>query len=122
MVIWPEPGDSPEGDYLRYRGRCLELSERACLDDPTLTLVRGHYYCPIWNTEEPHWWCIRADGTIFDPSCKQFPSKGLGVYTLFNGMCTCANCGKQVPETEADIEGNYAFCSYRCHSQFVGVF
>jgi hypothetical protein len=108
-------------DYALYRGRCRELSEKACCDDPTLTLVRGHYYCPIWNREEPHWWTTRPDGTIHDPSSKQFPSKGLGVYTPFNGVIPCSNCGKEMKEEEATIEGNHAFCSYTCHGIFVGV-
>ena len=113
---------SYEDDYVKFRGRCRELSEAACAEDPTLQLVRGHYYCPIWNRDEPHWWCKKPDGTIVDPTKRQFPSAGSGVYTEFNGMVECAQCGKVVKEEEADIEGNYAFCSYRCHGTFVGVF
>ena len=30
--------------YRLYRGKCKEFCERACLKDPTLTLVRGHYF------------------------------------------------------------------------------
>lgn len=111
-----------ESDYQRYRGRCKELSEAACTADPTLTLVRGHYYCPIWNSDEQHWWTVRPDGTIYDPSRKQFPSQGLGIYTPFNGLVACAACGKAVPEEEAGIEGRYAFCSHLCHGRFVGVY
>ena len=108
--------------YRKFRGRCKELSEEACKADPLLTLVRGHYFCPIWNTEEPHWWTVRQDGTIYDPTKEQFPSKGMGFYTPFNGTVSCAECGKALPEEEADIDGNYAFCSNRCHCRFVGVF
>lgn len=108
-------------DYLQFRGKCKELSEAEVAADPSLRLVRGHYYCPIWNTEEPHWWCARPDGTILDPSARQFPSKGLGTYTEFNGLVSCANCSKEVPEEDASIEGNYAFCSGACHMRFVGL-
>jgi hypothetical protein len=107
--------------YSLYRGRCRELSEAACAADATLTLVRGHYWCPIWNTDEQHWWCVRPDGTIVDSTCEQFPSRGLGIYTPFDGTIDCANCGKTVDEDEARTEGRYAFCSYHCHGQFVGV-
>ena len=109
-------------DYLEFRGRCHELSMAACEKDPTLRLVRGHYFCPIWNREEPHWWCVKPDGTIVDPTARQFPSAGSGVYTEFNGMIACAECGKEVPEEKADIEGNYAFCSHLCHGRFVGIY
>ena len=112
---------SAEG-YRLYRGRCKELCNAACAEDPTLKLVRGHYYCPIWNSEEPHWWTVRKDGTIYDPTREQFPSRGQGVYTPFTGMVSCAECGKEVEEEDARIEGKYAFCSYRCHGLFVGVF
>lgn len=121
----PQPNASEcaatEG-YLKYRGRCKELSEAACAADPTLTLVRGHYFCPMWNSEEPHWWTVRSDGSVYDPSCAQFPSRGLGVYTPFDGMVSCAECGKEMDEDVASFESNYAFCSSRCYGRFVGVF
>lgn len=112
---------TPEEGYKLFRGRCKELSEEACAADPSLTLVRGHYFCPMWNTEEPHWWTTRPDGTIHDPTREQFPSRGMGIYTPFNGMVECANCGKEIAEEEASVEGRYAFCCYRCHGRFVGV-
>ena len=109
-------------DYQQYRGKCKEMSEAAVLADPTLRLVRGHYFCPIWNREEPHWWCVKSDGTIVDPTARQFPSKGLGIYTEFDGRIACSECGKEVAEDEALIEGSYAFCSSKCYGFFVGVF
>ena len=113
--------DEHEG-YKRFRGKCREYSEAACKADPTLTLVRGHYFCPIWNTEEQHWWTVRPDGTIFDPTKDQFPSKGLGVYIPFTGIIECSECGKEVREEDASIDGRYAFCSTLCHGRFVGIF
>lgn len=109
-------------DYVKYRGKCREMSEALVAENPELTLVRGHYFCPMWNTDEPHWWCVKSDYTIVDPTARQFASKGHGIYTPFNGMCECANCGKEVPEKEAKIDGRYAFCSYKCNGEFVGVF
>jgi hypothetical protein len=113
--------DKGEG-YRAFRGRCKELSEAACAADSTLTLVRGHYYCPIWNSDEAHWWTVRQDGTIHDPSGWQFPSRGLGIYTEFDGLCECSNCGKKVAEERAVFESRYAFCSTLCLGRFVGVF
>lgn len=113
---------SPDEGYRLFRGRCRELSVAACTADSTLTLVRGHYWCPIWNRSEPHWWAKRQDGSIFDPTKEQFPSKGLGEYTEFSGRIACAECGVAVKEEEADIDGNYAFCSHLCHGRFIGVY
>jgi hypothetical protein len=111
-----------QSDYEIYRGKCLEFSEKAVAEDPTLTLVRGHYYCPIWNSEEAHWWTVRPDGTIYDPTAKQFPSKGMGLYTPFNGVIKCEECGVAVKEEEAyGIDTNYRFCSGICYGRFVGV-
>ncbi len=107
--------------YATFRGRCKELSEAACQADPTLTLVRGHYHCPIWGTKEAHWWTVRPDGTIHDPTKLQFPSGGLGEYVPFDGTIECDECGKVVPEDEAQIHGRYAFCSGLCNARFVGL-
>ena len=108
-------------DYLEFRGRCKELSEAAVSANPELTLVRGHYDCPIWGLQ-PHWWTVRKDGTVHDPSKRQFPSKGIGEYIPFSGIIECANCGKPMMEDEVgSAEGNYAFCSGECHMRFVGL-
>jgi hypothetical protein len=112
---------SPDEGYRTYRGRCKELSDAACAADPTLTLVRGHYYCPMWNTEEPHWWTVRPDGTINDPSREQFPSRGLGAYIPFDGTISCEQCGRDVTEDKAVIHGRYACCSTRCMLRLVGL-
>ena len=108
-------------DYLKYRGKCKEMSEALVASDPSLTLVRGHYFCPIWNSDEPHWWCVDAQGEIVDPTMLQFPSKGKGIYTPFNGIITCSECGKELPESEARFDSNYAFCSSTCNMRFVGL-
>jgi len=108
-------------DYEKYRGKCKEMSEALVAADSTLTLVRGYYYCIVWG-EQPHWWVKKLDGTIIDPTKDQFPSKGCGEYVEFDGNINCSNCGKQMKEEDADIEGNYAFCSYECHGRFVGAF
>jgi hypothetical protein len=108
-------------DYLKFRGRCKELSEAAVRENPNLTLVRGHYFCPIWNVEEPHWWTIDETGKIYDPSARQFPSKGLGVYTPFSGTVTCEQCKRKIPEEEAIPYGNFLFCSNNCICRCVGV-
>lgn len=112
---------SAHEDYMKFRGKCRELSEAAVAADPTLRLVRGYYWCPVWNTQEAHWWTVRADGTVYDPSAAQFPSRGLGTYTEFSGLVQCAECGKEMPESDAHFDSRYAFCSGECNGRFVGV-
>lgn len=107
-------------NYAKFRGKCREYAEAACKKDPSLTLVRGHYLCPFWG-KQPHWWCKKPDGTIVDPTVKQFPVPSVGEYVEFNGVIQCSECGKEMKEEEADIDGNYAFCSTKCHLLFVGL-
>ena len=111
-----------ESNYTKFRGKCKQMCEEAIAADNSLTLVRGHYWCPVWNTEEAHWWTVRKDGSIFDPTALQFPSAGAGDYTPFSGVIACSECGKEVKEEDAETSGNYAFCSYTCHGRFVGAF
>lgn len=109
-------------DYLKYRGKCKEMCEALIANDPSLRLVRGHYYCPIWRSNEQHWWCEDQDGMVVDPTKDQFPSKGLGFYVEFDGMVECSNCGKEMNEDEIGYsESRYVFCSYECYGRFVGV-
>lgn len=112
-----------ESDYLKYRGRCRELAEQACREDKTLTLVKGYYYCPVWNSMEEHWWAVGKDGQIHDPTKGQFPSRGTGEYFPWDGHYECAECGRSLTEQEVhSAEGRYCFCSHVCHGRFVGVF
>jgi hypothetical protein len=108
--------------YAKYRGKCRSMSEAAVAADPTLRLVRGHYFCPIYG-QQAHWWTVRPDGTIYDPTALQFPSNGHGEYVEFDGWHDCAECGKKIREEDAAIGGNghYAFCSGKCYARFVGV-
>ena len=107
-------------NYLEYRGKCKELSEEAVRLDPTLTLVRGFYHCPIWG-KQPHWWTKNPNGEIYDPTKLQFPSGGLGEYEEFDGFVECAECGRKIKETEARFDSKYAFCSDGCNMRFVGL-
>lgn len=106
-------------DY-SLRGKCKEMSDAACSEDPSLRLVRGYYHCPVWE-KQPHWWCVRPDGTIHDPTAAQFPSLGTGVYEEFDGNCECDECGKIIKEKDCIFGSSYVFCSDRCYAKFVGV-
>jgi hypothetical protein len=109
-------------NYALYRGKCKELSEAAVATDPSLRLARGWYWCPIWNREEEHWWTVHQDGKIHDPSKLQYPSAGMGRYREYEGILTCAECGKEFPEAEDNPQGRYHCCSYRCAGRLIGAF
>jgi hypothetical protein len=119
-MISNEISQERQNDYLKYRGKCKELAEAAVAADPSLRLVRGYYHCPLWG-KQAHWWAEKTDGTIVDPSVKQFPSCGEGEYEEFDGYILCDECRKRIHESEARIEGRYAFCSYQCLYKFVGL-
>lgn len=108
--------------YAEFAGRCLELSTAAVAADPTLRLVRGWYHCPMWG-ERQHWWCVRPDGTVVDPTVTQFPTAGAGAeYEEYAGLVDCEECGKtDIPEAEACIDGNHTFCSSVCYGRYVGL-
>jgi hypothetical protein len=108
--------------YRLLAGKCYEICKAIASKYPEFILVRGHYYCPIWNQDRPHWWLKSEDDVIYDPTVEQFPSKGMGQYKEFSGMCPCSNCGDEIEEDNAVIEGNYTFCCYNCHGKFIGVF
>lgn len=110
-------------DYKMYRGKCREMSEELVRNDSTLRLVRGFYYCPVWG-KQVHWWCETPDGTIVDPSVKQFPTDGIGaIYEEFDGYLNCSNCNKRIHETEMILagNGNYYMCSNECYADFIGM-
>jgi len=108
-------------DYMKYRGNCKEMSESLVADNPSLTLVRGFYICPIWG-EEQHWWTKTTDGEIIDVTSAQFPSNGKGEYVEFDGMLQCSQCDKQIAENDINkSHGSYAFCSYECYGKFIGL-
>ena len=106
-------------DYLKYRGKCKELAEQACAEDPSLTLVRGWYHCWLWG-KQPHWWAEDPEGKVVDPSAKQFPSKGAGTYEKYRGLVECEHCGKEVEEEHVHFEGHHVYCSCACHGRDVG--
>lgn len=108
-------------DYAKYRGKCREMCEELIEKDPTLALVRGWYHCPMWGRQQ-HWWCKAQDGTIVDPTVKQFPTAGVGAeYEEYDGRIVCEECGKKVDEEEATLDGHHAFCSDRCYARCIGM-
>jgi len=109
-----------ESNYEKYRGKCKEFSVDACAEDSTLTLVRGHFRCPITDKREPHWWTTRPDGSIYDPTQKQFVywTDDPKNYEPYDGTCRCKICDKVTLEEDTCFYGKNTFCSGECYDQF----
>jgi hypothetical protein len=101
-----------EGNYLKFRGKCKEFCERAIELDLTLKLVRGYYHDAFWGKQE-HWWTVREDGSILDPTKLQFPDQG-GEYEEFDGVFHCEQCGTAIADGDGVIYGAFIFCSGSC--------
>lgn len=109
-----------QSDYLTYRGKCQEYAEDTAAKDPSLRVVRGHYLCPLWGMQA-HWWCVRPDGSIVDPTVKQFPTAGIGAeYIEFDGNIECEHCNKSVPEDDAYRVDHHVYCSDTCYARDIG--
>ncbi len=100
------------------RGKCEEYAKAAVEADPTLRLVRGWYYDPVWGREE-HWWTECEDGTIYDPTSAQFPVGGVTAwYEEYAGVFPCYGCGKEIEEKDQYM----GCCSTECYGRMVGVY
>lgn len=117
-AVAPTTKPFTNSNYSRFRGKCKEYSEALAANNPELTIVRGWYYCPVWNSEEEHWWCKDQDGNIHDPTKLQFPSAGIGEYKEFDGYYPCIQCGEPVHESQLMHQG---FCSTKCACACVGI-
>lgn len=109
-------------EYKKYRGMCKTLSEEECKKNTNFKLMKGWYYCPIWNSEEQHYWCEDEKGNIIDPSKLQFPSKGQGKYKKYKGVFPCSSCKTDIKESDIDknlVQGKYIFCSGECYGKFI---
>lgn len=96
-------------------GNCYSFSVKMQEVFPELTLVRGHYYCPVWG-ERQHWWLTDPDGDVVDPTAAQFPSTGIGHYEPWDEnqpepTGKCPNCGGLV------YDGGTC-CSENCHIEY----
>jgi hypothetical protein len=105
-------------DYWR---KCESVTLRMKEAFPELIRVRGHYH-DIWFGPIPHWWLKTEDGTIIDPTCRQFSEVQSwdmsGHHSLYaevddENLPTgkCPNCG--------EYSYNRMFCcSENCYSEY----
>ena len=74
----------------------------------------------MWG-KQAHWWTIKPDGAIVDPSIKQFPTAGAGAeYEEYDGNIECEFCHKIVSEQDAYFHAHHAYCSPECYGHDVG--
>lgn len=112
-------GEISMSDYIKYRGKCKEMSEQYIKEHPGCILTKGWYYCPYIGAQQ-HWWVKDSDGNIIDPTKNQFPSKGNGIYEEYNGTMPCECCGKLVKEEDIYFVEHHTYCSETCYARDVG--
>ena len=114
-------------EYRRNRlARSVPIKKAAPISERLLAMPRATLEALFGSLVEQwgpqaHWWCVKPDGTIVDPSVNQFPRPHVGEYVEFDGFCECEECGKRVAEADAVIVSNYAFCSTQHAARFVGL-
>ena len=96
-------------------GKCKDACQEMSIAFPELKMVRGHYWCPYWNTRE-HWWLIIGE-EIIDPTVSQFPSNGVcAEYTPWDESQKeptgiCPNCGEYAYDSKT-------CCSEKCDREY----
>lgn len=109
--IWINGWLAKNNPYGKCYEACLEMQKSF----PELKLVRGHYWCPMWDQRE-HWWLV-AGGEIIDPTVSQFPTKGFGAdYEPWDESRKeptgiCPNCGGYAYD-------NNTCCSEKCDREY----
>lgn len=106
-------------EYLKYRGKCKELSEKYIQDHPEYEIIKGWYWCPFWGKQQHFWTRHKKTKEIVDPSKNQFPSKGMGEYIEYDGMLECEYCGTSIHEEDVYFVDHHVYCSYTCYGRDV---
>lgn len=102
-------------DHQSAYGKCNEATIQMQHIFPELKRIRGHYYCAIWG-ERQHWWLIDSEDQIIDPTARQFPTLGRGVYQEFDERQPeptgiCPNCGEYCYNSQT-------CCSDKCFDEY----
>lgn len=116
-VEWIQSNIKSREDYWRT---CSSVTLRMQKAFPELVRVRGHYYDYLYP--QPHWWLKTEDGTIIDPTYKQFTESDIfalsGPFELYEEVdednCPtgkCPNCGDYCYQ-------NRFCCSNECYEEY----
>lgn len=108
--------DENYSTYELSYGECEQATIKMQELFPELKRIRGHYYDTSWGERE-HWWLIDENDEIIDPTAKQFPTNGRGVYVPWvegdpEPTGKCLNCGGYV------YNGDYC-CSENCENEMI---
>lgn len=106
------------------RAKCMDYTAKFVKKFPHLKRVPGFYGGYLeedigFNTE--HWWCVDIDGTIVDPTVKQFLT-WTGPYIPFDDLLhqvkigRCMICGDDIYGRMSD--GHSDCCSEACADYF----
>ena len=106
-------------DYLLSKdgnicGKCYEATSEMIKTFPELKRIRGHVRHILSNKVSPHWWCINAEGIVFDPTSIQFVAIIKYIphdETQPEPTGKCSNCGEYCFNYEA-------VCSDKCATEY----
>lgn len=114
--------ESHHGTYEKTYGKCREACEAMAKEFPELRIAKGHADTLGWG-RRAHWWLVADNGSIIDPTRKQFP----GVYNYDEWepgkeVCVgkCCNCGGEIWEAVQDLEHieNKMLCGPSCERAY----
>jgi len=110
-----------ENHYAHFAGKCYLYVWQWWQRNNQLLVQAGFYECPFWGSRT-HWWLIDENGEVFDPTCSQFPSRGMGEYIpLHEASVSCCKCGQYVPTHLIGYwHHNHNVCSDRCYGRLIG--
>jgi hypothetical protein len=106
-------------------GACSVATNKMVKAFPELVKVAG------WCNGHEHYWCVAPDGTVVDPTARQFTDV-LGSYRYPElhyrawepgdkvRVGRCMNCGDDIYKEVQSLDGTrYCVCSDECHQQLV---
>lgn len=116
---WIREYESRNQDYVA--GLCADATRRMVVAFPELKRVAGTAYSAMRTTE--HWWCVAPDGTVVDPTARQFSGCGVVEYVPWKPgdevrVGRCMNCGEDIYERVESLQGSRReICGETCERE-----
>lgn len=103
-------------------GECRTATELMVKEFPELKRVAGHVYTLGWG-KRSHFWCVTPDGSIVDPTARQFPGLlGYEPWKPGDEVCVgkCMNCGCEIWRKVQSLEDvkRECICGRECETSF----
>ncbi len=102
-------------------GLCYKAAHDMAEAFPSLAVVSGHALCLYPWGKRGHWWCVEPNGTIVDPTAKQFPA--IGRYEPYTEgddirLGKCMSCGDEIWGSDPEAVYSTILCSKDCAESY----